>query len=102
MNWLAHFLLAGPDPAFQGGSILPDLLRPAALAHLSQEYRRGIEHHRLIDAFTDSHPIVRRSMLNFSTPFRRFRGVITDVFYDHFLARDWDSFSPVPLPQFAD
>ncbi len=34
-------------------------------------------------------------------PFRRFGGVLIDIFYDHILARDWESFAAMPLPEFA-
>ena len=55
MNWLAHLLLSETSPAFGIGSILPDFAPHAALAGLEGDFRRGIELHRTIDAFT-SHP----------------------------------------------
>jgi acyl carrier protein phosphodiesterase len=101
MNWLAHLLLSEPTPAFRLGAILPDLVSASALANLPADFQRGIQRHRAIDAYTDSHPIFRRSVQRISPPFRRFGGILVDVFYDHILARDWVSFSDTPLPEFA-
>ena len=65
------------------------------------DFQRGILLHRKIDSFTDSHAIFRGSVQRIDPEFRKFGGVLIDMFYDHFLARDWQSFSDVPLPQFA-
>src|SRR5579871_1256717 len=101
MNWLAHLYLSEPNPAFRIGNLLPDLVPASALSGLSSEYLRGAKQHRRIDAFTDTHPIVRRSISRVSPDFRRFGGILIDIFYDHFLARDWQDFSPIPLQIFA-
>jgi len=101
MNWLAHLLLSEPTPAFRLGGILPDLVSAPLLAGMPSEFQRGIQRHRQIDAYTDSHAIFRRSVQRLNPPFRRFGGIIMDVFYDHFLSRDWQSFSGTPLTEFA-
>lgn len=101
MNWLAHLLLSEPTPAFRVGGILPDLVSMAALEGLPMEFQRGIERHRQVDAFTDAHPIVRRSVQRIQPPLRRFGGILVDIFYDHFLSRDWHLYSDTPLPVFV-
>jgi len=101
MNWLAHLYLSEPTPEFRLGNLLPDLVSTAALATLPVEFQAGIQRHRRIDAFTDRHPIFRRSVQRLGAPFRRFGGVLIDIFYDHVLAREWDSFASRPLPEFA-
>ena len=101
MNWLAHLLLSEPIPAFRIGNMLPDMLRLSDLNAMPTEFQGGIARHRAIDAYTDSHPVVRRSIERIQPPFRRWGGVVVDVFYDHFLARDWPLYSRVPLNDFA-
>ncbi|MEP6667921.1 MAG: ACP phosphodiesterase [Chthoniobacter sp.] len=101
MNWLAHLYLSEPSPAFRLGNLLPDLVSATALTGLPPEFQAGIQRHRRIDAFTDRHPVFRRSVHRLGAPFRRFGGVLVDIFYDHILARDWESFAPMPLPAFA-
>jgi acyl carrier protein phosphodiesterase len=101
MNWLAHLYLSEPNPEFRLGNLLADIATDQSLASLPDSFQRGIAQHRRIDAFTDSHPVVRQSIQRFGPPFRRFGSILCDVFYDHFLARDWDSYSSEPLSTFA-
>jgi len=102
MNWLAHLLLSEPQPAFRIGNILPDILPPGSLSHLPAEIQQGIKQHRQIDAFTDTHPAIRRSIHRVCPSFRRFGGILVDIFYDHFLARDWNKYSRKQLRDFVD
>jgi hypothetical protein len=96
MNWLAHLFLSDPEPACRIGNLLPDFLSANVLAGLPAAFQRGIAQHRRIDAYTDAHPVFRRSVQRFAPPFRRYGGVLVDIFYDHFLARDW---TPSRLPR---
>jgi acyl carrier protein phosphodiesterase len=102
MNWLAHLFLSEPNPGFRIGNLLPDMVGPAALSGLPREFLRGVRQHRRIDAFTDSHPIVRRSMVRVGQEYRRFAGIFVDIFYDHFLSREWPGLTHVPLPEFTN
>ncbi|MEI9895635.1 MAG: hypothetical protein WDN28_17535 [Chthoniobacter sp.] len=63
MNWLAHLYLSEPNAAFRLGNLLPDLASATALAGLPGEFQAGIQRHRRIDAFTDRHPVFRRSSI---------------------------------------
>ncbi|MCX6852896.1 MAG: acyl carrier protein phosphodiesterase [Verrucomicrobia bacterium] len=101
MNWLAHLYLSEPEVEFRVGNLLPDWLRPWEMVGLPEGFQRGIERHRAIDSFTDAHPLVRRSVRRFEKPFRRYGGVLTDVFYDHFLAAGWNVHSKEPLGEFV-
>lgn len=101
MNWLAHLYLSEPTPAFRVGNLLPDLAPTSELAGLPHEFQRGIAQHRRIDAFTDRNPIFRQSIARIEPPYRRYGGILVDVFYDHFLARDWSNFSSQPLVEFV-
>src|SRR4051794_20998713 len=101
MNWLAHLFLSESSPGFRLGNLLPDLVGPEQLRGLPPDVMRGIECHRHIDAFTDRHPIVRESIGRLSGTYRRFGGILMDVFYDHFLATEWARYSKVPLDAFA-
>src|SRR6187549_190225 len=89
MNWLAHLLLSPPEPLLRLGNLSGDFVRGIDVTLLRPELQLGITQHRRIDAFVDAHPLVRRSRERLDAPFRRFAGVLVDVYYDHFLARDW-------------
>jgi len=100
MNWLAHLYLSEPTPQFRLGNLLPDLISASQLADLPEPFQRGIRQHRQIDRFTDTHPRVNSCLQRFPAPYRRYAGILTDVYFDHFLARDWSKYCDVPLPQF--
>lgn len=90
MNWLAHLRLAPADPLLRIGNLCGDFVRGADVASLHPTLRHGIAQHRAIDRFVDAHEVVRRSRARVGPPFRRFAGVLVDVYHDHFLARAWD------------
>lgn len=101
MNWLAHVFLSEPDVEFRLGNLLADIVRGEELRRTSAAFQRGAQKHKQIDAFTDSHPLVKRSRARMSAEFRRFSGVLVDVFYDHLLATHWDAYSPIVLDAFT-
>jgi acyl carrier protein phosphodiesterase len=90
MNWLAHLFLSKQNIEYRVGNLLPDFLPITELVKFSQPFQEGITCHRIIDSFTDSHPIVKNSITRIPATYKRFGGILTDVFYDHFLAKNWD------------
>ena len=90
MNWLAHLRLAPDEPLLLLGNLCGDFVRGVDVEALHPELQRGITMHRAIDRFVDAHPVVRAARQRFAPPFRRFAGVLVDVYCDHFLARDWE------------
>lgn len=97
MNWLAHLHLAIPRPHARVGGLLPDLLQNRELDALPTAFAPFIVEHQLIDSFTDSHPTFRRSRERISDKFRRFAGILIDVYYDHILSTEWQMFSEVSI-----
>jgi acyl carrier protein phosphodiesterase len=101
MNWLAHVFLSEPDVEFQLGNLLADVVRGPQRDAMSANFIRGAACHKAIDAFTDAHPIVKRSRARVSSERRRFSGVLVDVFYDYFLARNFDRYSSLALDAYT-
>jgi len=101
VNWLAHVFLSEPSVEFRLGNLLADLVRGEERVGMSVDFLRGTQCHKAIDAFTDAHPIVRRSRSRISSEHRRFSGVLVDVFYDYFLATAWAQYSSLPLAAFT-
>lgn len=80
-----------------------DFLKAVNTSGYSPGIHRGIQLHRRIDSFTDAHPVFGRSRRRLPPPYRRYAGVLVDVYYDHFLARDWHRYSPhESLASFVD
>jgi acyl carrier protein phosphodiesterase len=101
LNWLAHVFLSEPTLDFQLGNLLADLVRGEDRTRMSTEFLRGAACHKAIDAFTDSNPIVLRSRSRIDARYRRFSGVLLDIFYDYFLARSWQNHSSESLTDFT-
>lgn len=89
MNWLAHLRLAPPSPLLRLGNLCGDFVAGVDLSSLHPDLQRGVAMHRAIDRFVDAHPVVGRARQRLGPARRRFAGVLVDVFFDHFLARDW-------------
>jgi acyl carrier protein phosphodiesterase len=102
MNWLAHLALSPPDPEIRAGNVLADWVKRDNRAGYAQAIQRGFALHRVIDQFTDRHPLVARSINRIESPYKRYAAVCVDVFYDHFLAAAWPRFVPQPLDAFVD
>lgn len=102
MNFLAHIYLSGPDREVQLGNFIGDFVKGNQVARFPTPLQIGIMLHRFIDSYTDSHEVVRESKLRLRSSFRHYSPVIVDVFYDHFLARDWERHHPVELKDFTE
>jgi len=101
MNWLAHLLLAQSNPEAQLGNLLGDLVKGEARKTLSPGLQTGIACHQAIDIFTDAHAVVRRSKQRIDPEYRRFAGILIDVFYDYILATNWQNYSQLQLQEFT-
>ena len=62
--------------------------------------RAGIVAHRKIDEFTDTHPAVGAFRRVVAAEHGHYARVICDVFFDHFLACDWNEYSSETLDDF--
>lgn len=102
MNFLAHLHLSDGTHGSMLGGILADFVKGPDVAALPPDVLAGVKLHRHIDAFTDRHPVVMRSVSRVSEKLGWFSGIVIDVYYDHVLAREWDRYSAVPLRDFAD
>ncbi|HVI56902.1 MAG TPA: ACP phosphodiesterase [Luteibacter sp.] len=101
MNVLAHALLAGDDAALRLGGVMGDFVRGTPDLSLPPRVRDGIYLHRAIDVFTDSHDDVRAARERLPAPFRRYAGILLDMWFDHCLARDFAKWSARPLGEFS-
>ncbi len=97
MNFLAHIYLSGDSDLIKIGNFMADGVRGNKYIELHSEIQKGIILHRNIDTFTDAHPIFRKSTKRLHVNYHHFSGVIVDVFYDHFLAKNWSLYSDEKL-----
>ncbi|MEG3858940.1 hypothetical protein QT974_07445 [Microcoleus sp. herbarium12] len=101
INYLVHLFLSDGTPESLIGNLLGDFVKGSAVNLYDREIRNGIDLHRKVDRYTDSHAIVRSSKSLVCSQRRRFAGVLVDVFYDRFLAKNWLEYSETPLSDFS-
>ncbi len=101
MNFLAHIYLSGEDKNIIIGNFIADGIKGKNYLKYPPGFQKGILLHRAIDSFTDTHPIVRQSTKRLHQNYGHYSGVIVDILYDHFLAKNWSNYSDVPLDHFV-
>ncbi len=101
MNYLAHIYLSGDNKMIKIGNFMADSIRGKSYEVYERDIKRGILLHRAIDSFTDMHPIYRQSKHRLHSKYGHYSGVIMDIFYDHFLAKNWSLYSKTPLEEFT-
>lgn len=101
LNYLAHIYLSGTDSQMKIGNFIGDFVKGSQLdAHLPR-IRKGIALHRHIDSFTDSHPLVRETVVLLRPAFGRYSAIIADMYFDYFLAASFPDYSGKRLNAFA-
>ena len=101
MNYLAHLFLSGPNEGILVGNFIADFVKGKAKDNYPDEIRSGIELHRQIDDFTDHHAINSISKQRLYPTQGKYAPVVVDMFYDHFLAKNFSEYSGVGLNEFA-
>ena len=102
MNFLAHIYLSGDNDLIKIGNFMADGIRGKHFESYHLEIQKGIILHRAIDTFTDAHPVFRQSTKKLHAKYHHYAGVIVDVFYDHFLAKNWVNYSNENLHDFVN
>jgi len=102
MNFLAHIYLSGEDEGITIGNFIADGIKGKRYQKYPEKIRKGILLHRFIDSYTDSHPTVRLSTARLHKNYGHYSGVIVDILYDHFLAKNWSNYHPQPLAEYVD
>lgn len=102
MNFLAHLHLSRNNKNILIGNFIADAVKGNKHANYKKEIQAGILLHREIDNYTDNHPITKKSKQRLNPRYRHYKGVIIDILYDHFLAKNWSHYSEIPLELYAD
>lgn len=101
MNYLAHIYLSGEDEHLKIGNFIADSVKGRKFIGFPEKVKNGIILHRAIDTFTDSHPVVKKSVHRLFPVYSHYSAVIVDILYDHFLAANWDEYSDIPLEKYV-
>ena len=102
MNYLAHLYLAEDSDESLLGNLLGDFVKGRLVEQYSPEIIKGIKTHRKVDAYTDAHHNFLACKKLLRADRRRFAGIIVDLSFDHFLAKNWPNYSDLELSEFTD
>lgn len=101
MNYLAHIYLSGENDLVTIGNFIADGIKGKKYKKHTKEIQIGVLLHRHIDTFTDAHEIVRVSTKRLHEKYGHYSGIIVDILYDHFLAKNWSKYSNVALDEYV-
>jgi acyl carrier protein phosphodiesterase len=101
LNFLAHIYLSSGNPEVQIGNFIADWVKGKNYEKYKPEIKKGIILHREIDSFTDAHPLWKHSRNIISEVYGIYSGIIVDIFYDHYLAKNWKQYSEIPLKKYS-
>lgn len=101
MNYLAHCFLSGASPEIIVGNFITDAASLKWIAKLPEPIQRGVEIHRFIDSYTDQHPSVKSVVSLLRARHGKYAPVVSDLLWDHVLAREWKKYSKIDLQVYA-
>lgn len=102
MNYLAHIYLSGDNDLVTIGNFIADGIKGKDYKKYPRDIQIGILLHRNIDTYTDAHKTVRLSTKRLHENYGHYSGVIIDILYDHFLAKNWSKYCDIPLDKYVD
>ena len=101
MNILAHSFLSFGNQSLLIGNFIADHVKGAKLSTFSKAIQNGIIVHRGIDQFTDNHRLYKQSCHRIFKDQGHYSRVVIDIIYDHYLAKNWASYSEQSLEEYA-
>lgn len=100
MNFLCHLYLSGDDPDLLVGNFMGDFVKGRVGEEYPPRLRQGLVLHRRIDSFAQQNEHFQASRLRLASEYGLYRGVLVDLFYDHFLVHEWDEWATEPLADY--
>ncbi|RYZ50898.1 MAG: DUF479 domain-containing protein [Sphingobacteriales bacterium] len=101
MNYLAHAYLSFDRPGLLVGNMISDFVKGRKKYDYPEEILFGINLHRSIDDFTDTHYQTKQAKKIFEDSYGLYSGAFMDVSYDYFIANDAGLFGKSTLEEFS-
>jgi acyl carrier protein phosphodiesterase len=100
VNYLGHIYFSGNDFELAYANLFGDFVKGRDFSRFPNKLQEGIRLHRSIDHYIDQHPTVKtlKSILQQDLP--KVYSVAIDLYFDHLLALEWNTFYPIPLEDF--
>lgn len=100
MNYLAHCYLSCTDEDILIGNFMTDFMKKSEEVNYSGRVLEGINLHRAIDTFTDTHPASLELRALLRPRHGKYASVVVDLIWDYYLSRDWEAYSGRSLVDF--
>jgi len=100
LNFLTHLFLSGDTPGLLVGNLMGDFVKGRLDGRFPVDIGQGILLHRKIDSFAGQNQNFLRSKRRLDPWFCHYRGILVDLFYDHFLAAYWEDYADVSFCYF--
>lgn len=84
------------------GNFMADSIKGKKYLDYPEEISKGIQLHRFIDDFTDTHPVVLNTKTMLRPHFGRYSPLVSDIVYDHFLALNFKQITGLHLEAFVE
>lgn len=102
MNFLAHLFLSPNYDEIMLGNFMADFVKGKKWQNYPPQIAKGVLLHRRIDSFMDTHNLILQGKKRLHNSFGKYAGVIIDIYYDYFLAKNWEDYSTKDLAVFAE
>jgi acyl carrier protein phosphodiesterase len=89
--------LSGDDDQLLIGNFMGDFVKGRLAGRFPPRIEQGLALHRRIDTYASRSELFQQSRRRLDPHYGLYRGVLVDLFYDHFLAASWNSWSTEPL-----
>ncbi len=101
MNYLAHAYLSNNNKNLILGNFIADHIKGNNYKEYPNEIINGILLHRKIDTFTDQHQQFKLAKRFFYDGFEKYSGILIDIYFDYFLAKNFTDYCTINLPSFT-
>ncbi|MBK9734320.1 MAG: DUF479 domain-containing protein [Saprospiraceae bacterium] len=101
MNFLAHTFLSCKDADLLAGNFMADFINNKEKKQLSTAMLLGVDLHKRIDSFTDSHQAVKSAIQMMRTSQGKYAPVTVDILFDYILSQEWETYSSLSLGGFT-
>lgn len=102
MNFLGHLFFSNNDLELMYANLFGDHVKGSHLESFPLIIRQGVLLHRSIDSYMDHHPKVTSLMHELYPELPKVTGIAMDLFFDHLLAKNWNTYHPIDLEVYLD
>lgn len=100
MNYLGHLFLSFNNNELALANLFGDFVKGKQYLNYSEKIQKGILLHRKIDSYIDNHAAVKALTKKLYTQLPKVAPVAIDIYFDHLLAKNWNTFHSSDLSSF--